>query len=268
MTPLVAAEASTSATATVDGGGAPGRKTAQARRAVTTNAAGWSATAGQGLHGGRGPRSARSGAPRLSIQPAANEPSITGMASRTACTKRIAGPEVGRSTRNERIRYSTRSSAAGIPQRSAECAWCRAPGSRQPGSSSVSVSGVGPRQAGEEGGRRSAFTTPPGEDDGAAGNDCRDRAGCGDVELGSVNSPVPPVTPVVGKSRRSAQHDEQCSQTCQDLTKHPPYLRGHRSAPPPVRGETLLERPVGVNRPSPTNVGALHPTGSGPPLHL
>ncbi len=142
MAPVTAADASTSATAALDGDGAPGRNTAHARRAVTANATGCSAAAGQGLQGGSVPRSARSGAPRLSIHPAAKEPRITGMASRTACTNRIAGPEVGRSTRNERTRYSTRSSAAGIAQRSAERAWCCASGSRQPGSRSVSVSGV------------------------------------------------------------------------------------------------------------------------------
>ena len=244
MTPVTTADASTSATAALDGDGAPGRKTARARRAVTPNATGWSAAAGQGLHAGSGPRSARSDVPRLSIHPAATEPRTTGIASRTACTKRIAGPEVGRSTRNERIRYSTRSRAAGIPQRSAERAWCCASGSRQPGSSSVSASGVAPDQAGEERGLRSVPATP-GEQDAATRHDCGDRTGRGDVELGGV---LRRLAALVGESRRSAQHDNQCSQTCQDVTKH------RRSSPrsaAPVRssGATLLEEDVGVNHP-------------------
>ncbi len=69
----------------------------------------------------------------------------------------------------------------------------------------------------------------------------------------------------VGESRRSAQHDDQCSHTCQEVTKHlvllpNPTLRCSRR-----RNATLLKKTLGVNLPFAQ--GVTRPTGSELPLH-
>ena len=101
-------------------GGAPSRNSWCASAAVPANATSWAASAGQGRQGGSGRATIRGrcAVPRReSSHPAPPPPITTGTRRRSPPTSPMAGPDMGRSTRKERVRYSARSSNVGRPQR-------------------------------------------------------------------------------------------------------------------------------------------------------